>query len=1150
MSAHDLAEFQRAAVEAIYKRLTDPKGSRRFLLADEVGLGKTIVARAVLDKLLAERATKRLGVVYLCSNAEIADQNREKLAPAGATTLRRVTQLVWRQSGRARLELHSFTPGTSLSEGTGLAWERRLLLYLVHRALRIDIGTRKWREYFRCSAAEKAWHKATRMAALKQEFGGRLRGDLVTRLARAWKQPVRAGSELSYAEHLRDEIDRFDPNSAKSRKLRTRFIGTLRSVLQRVLLQQLNPALVILDEVQRFRDVIEQGAKRASLAGCLFENSPAVLILSATPYRMLALDHESQDHYSEFLDTVRFLFADRGNSEVEQLKADLQAFRERLELGAFMQAHDPALLKLRMRIENRLRKVICRTERNAYIRDGDKGVHERRPRSEQGLIPRGEELGDYIRLRRFLLDKVDTAQHITEYWKSCPAPFTFMDSKYAPMAKARKKKARVPSGVIERSSALGRLADRNLRFRELFHGLFGESSRRWRFLWTRPTYLYYRDDFFGDDDPRKMLVFSGWRFVPKAIALLTSLEAEHRISRRDLWRGKDRPPLRFSQKGSFHVFDVCLPSPALAHLVDPASLAHERLNSADLLKRTKHALRKALSSAGVEVGSRGSSPIWRIVARLEKHEGALPHALRTSDAYAGRQATDRFVEHADRFMRWMSEGGKLRISGARFDDLAKVAAFSPAVCMLRALRATYPELGSRIPEALIDTCFGALRAYFNRRIVRAVIRSTVRKKTSYARAVLEYCARGHFQAVVDEYVHLGKTVLQRGTPSAMAEHLGRVLGVGMGSPAISRTSLSGRIDPKQEARRSHFALAFGDDVGGDEETAEQSGSANGRKTAVREAFNSPFWPFVLSTTSVGQEGLDFHLFCRDIVHWNLPSNPVDLEQREGRLNRRDGLAIRRAISRDWPIERIGASPSAAAHSFWGRVFQAVESAPDSQRYKHGLYPHWIFESAQGRLQGINRHLLFYPDSQDEQRYQSLKERLALYRLVFGQPRQQDLLDQIQAAIRDKGTGGTGHLAVTRYMVNLSPLGAEHAHVRAEAEATEILSSPEQVRQLVADVEALQAERAEELAGVLPSIDVLKRAALAHVTTPGDRPTAGLTAVRALIYLRDPYDAVADEFRGLGLEDDVAVISAAAARVIAMSPIQISRVIASRLEEAT
>nr|WP_270246095.1 helicase-related protein [Coprococcus sp. AM11-30B] len=43
-------------------------------------------------------------------------------------------------------------------------------------------------------------------------------------------------------------------------------------------------------------------------------------------------------------------------------------------------------------------------------------------------------------------------------------------------------------------------------------------------------------------------------------------------------------------------------------------------------------------------------------------------------------------------------------------------------------------------------------------------------------------------------------------------------------------------------------------------------------------------PFVLATTSIGQEGLDFHNYCCVIMHWNLPSNPIDLEQREGRKN--------------------------------------------------------------------------------------------------------------------------------------------------------------------------------------------------------------------------------------------------------------------------
>ena len=65
---------------------------------------------------------------------------------------------------------------------------------------------------------------------------------------------------------------------------------------------------------------------------------------------------------------------------------------------------------------------------------------------------------------------------------------------------------------------------------------------------------------------------------------------------------------------------------------------------------------------------------------------------------------------------------------------------------------------------------------------------------------------------------------------------------------------------------------------------------------MRAAFNSPFWPFVLVSTSVGQEGLDFHHYCHAITHWNLPSNPVDLEQREGRIHRYKGHAVRKNVA--------------------------------------------------------------------------------------------------------------------------------------------------------------------------------------------------------------------------------------------------------------
>lgn len=50
-------------------------------------------------------------------------------------------------------------------------------------------------------------------------------------------------------------------------------------------------------------------------------------------------------------------------------------------------------------------------------------------------------------------------------------------------------------------------------------------------------------------------------------------------------------------------------------------------------------------------------------------------------------------------------------------------------------------------------------------------------------------------------------------------------------------------------------------------------------------FNSPFAPFVLIASAVGQEGIDLQRFCRHVIHYDLEWNPAKLEQREGRVDR-------------------------------------------------------------------------------------------------------------------------------------------------------------------------------------------------------------------------------------------------------------------------
>ena len=174
--------------------------------------------------------------------------------------------------------------------------------------------------------------------------------------------------------------------------------------------------------------------------------------------------------------------------------------------------------------------------------------------------------------------------------------------------------------------------------------------------------------------------------------------------------------------------------------------------------------------------------------------------------------------------------------------------------------------------------------------------------------------------------------------------------------------------------RMRFALRFGDEKVevGDEIRGDQ----------VRIAFNSPFWPFVLATTSVGQEGLDFHPYCHAVVHWNLPSNPVDLEQREGRVHRYKGHAVRKNLG-----QKHGHSALASASKDpWGKMFELADKGRPGGSTE--IFPFWVFPGGAR----IERHVLALPLSRDAGRISALRRSLAVYRMVFGQPRQQELLE--------------------------------------------------------------------------------------------------------------------------------------------------------------
>lgn len=186
--------------------------------------------------------------------------------------------------------------------------------------------------------------------------------------------------------------------------------------------------------------------------------------------------------------------------------------------------------------------------------------------------------------------------------------------------------------------------------------------------------------------------------------------------------------------------------------------------------------------------------------------------------------------------------------------------------------------------------------------------------------------------------------------------------------------IDGEIRLDEHRISSHFAARYG--------RAQSDDKAAMRETTIRTAYNSPFRPFVLASTSVGQEGLDFHTYSHAIVHWNLPGNPVDLEQREGRVHRYKGHAVRKNVAADFG----DAAVALGGDDPWESIFAlAVASGNGDSNIK----PFWIYTRPNGAV--IERYVPALPLSREAQQYRRLLRTVGAYRLVIGQPRQDDLI---------------------------------------------------------------------------------------------------------------------------------------------------------------
>ena len=265
--------------EATANRIVDlfKSGHNRVLLADEVGLGKTIVAKTVVGKTgkwRSEIGDNDYVVVYICSNAGIANQNCSKLGipkenrvniSDGRLSMQHLMLAEMKTKGNVRLI--PMTPATSfqMRSGAGTAAERALAYNLMKechicgtyanelsifmRTYFIEtIGSWNWHVEWQKSRINQLEDRNTYLKEMNHLVYDTFSEELISEIKSVCKKIRKNFAKVENTGKLDGII---------SWQQQKDLINKIRYCFAQISLGMLNPDLVIMDEFQRFKDLIE-----------------------------------------------------------------------------------------------------------------------------------------------------------------------------------------------------------------------------------------------------------------------------------------------------------------------------------------------------------------------------------------------------------------------------------------------------------------------------------------------------------------------------------------------------------------------------------------------------------------------------------------------------------------------------------------------------------------------------------------------------------------------------------------------------------------------------------------------------------------------------------------------------------------------------
>ena len=537
----EVKEFQTKTAERVNYLFKN--GQRRVLVADEVGLGKTIIASKVVSLIANEkkRRKKKLQVLYICSNVNIAKQNSRKINEGydgnGSDVIKNRLSMQHRrifepEEGDASVRLIPLTPMTSfdLSSGSGYKEERALCYAVLSEHRKFTRIKDELKYILQVQETLNEWDGEINKA-LDTIGDGSRKVKYLNVMKKAISKKLKEEEYLTLLSEIKEVCKKGHKTEWKDRK---KLSNGIRKMFAEISLDMLKPDLVIMDEFQRFRDLLDTKDKAETEEGMinarfLNDSRTRVLLLSATPYKPFSTFEEvasgEQSHEQDFMELMKFLIDNtRSYNEFKKIWEDYSN-----ELIELRNNKTGAILRLKRRAERQLYERISRTERRS------EGIMSEKKACEYPV-----DEGDFLSFieAQTLISKLIGENMPIEYVKSAPYLLSFMNNykiQQKMLEKLKKTNNSSDADQIRLSDYKELLLSRseinhykeipcnNLRLRVLFDECFGKNrgSRHKDgaelLLWIPPSRPYYKtpDSIFSKNAGySKTLVFSAWEMVP------------------------------------------------------------------------------------------------------------------------------------------------------------------------------------------------------------------------------------------------------------------------------------------------------------------------------------------------------------------------------------------------------------------------------------------------------------------------------------------------------------------------------------------------------------------------------------------------------------------------------------------------------------